>query len=106
MNNKDILANAPKGVNTHMLYDGDSLYKNLTSAPRSLADIKRIVELEEEVKRLQVSELEQQAKGIKDAVESASKAYEGKHLGWHAQAALICNLISCFAEKLRQQAKR
>lgn len=81
MNDKEILANAPEGA-THYSNESECYYRTINNhwnevsekysiwikspdfSIRSLADIQRIVELEEEIKRLQASELEQQAKGI------------------------------------------
>lgn len=64
MSDKEILANAPKDEVMHVDSDGDSDIWHWDysgyggrlahyGTPRSLADIQRIVELEEEVKRLQ-----------------------------------------------------
>jgi hypothetical protein len=98
MTDQEILDNAPKGA-THIDNVGDYFKYSLRSrgkSLRSLADIKRIAELEKE---RAVRDLEQQAKGLEDYV---SKTMDNSYI-LHLDPEDIhhCILINLNATALR-----
>lgn len=95
MTNQEILFCQPKGA-THINNTGTSLFRDKEDDIRSLADIKRIAELEKE---RAVRDLEQQAKGLEDYV---SKTMDNSYI-LHLDPENIqhCILINLNAAALR-----
>ena len=116
MKDQDILDNAPKGA-THIDGEHDfckyGYYFSYTSqivGSRSLADIKRIVELEKELsdsqtqgdRALSVRDLRQQAKGVEDFFKSHKPRISmGKSAIWEVDDVLVDEALAALKEQVK-----
>jgi hypothetical protein len=126
VNNQEILDNAPGGssdiddVNNYWSYQGNGDYYFWEGGKwienwspfhvRSLADIKRIAELEKRLSNAETMgseeqarrDLEQQAKGIEDFFNSIDPQISmGERKLWSLQS----HNVDCYLDNLREQAK-